>query len=71
MRLLRWGIIGCGDIVRRRVGPALTALAKFEAAETFVPPPIMRAAGFWRNARPAVDGRVGRAVQSVIEAVYT
>jgi predicted dehydrogenase len=26
MQTLRWGIIGCGDIVRRRVGPAIGAL---------------------------------------------
>jgi predicted dehydrogenase len=26
MRVLQWGIIGCGDIVRRRVGPALKSL---------------------------------------------
>jgi len=27
MQTLRWGIIGCGDIVQRRVGPAIGALA--------------------------------------------
>jgi predicted dehydrogenase len=32
MSVLRWGIIGCGDIVRRRVAPALTALDGCELA---------------------------------------
>lgn len=32
MRVLRWGIIGCGDIVRRRVAPALKALDGCELA---------------------------------------
>lgn len=26
MRVLRWGLVGCGDIVRRRIAPALKAL---------------------------------------------
>lgn len=32
MKVLRWGIMGCGDIVRRRVGPALKSLAGCEIA---------------------------------------
>ncbi len=32
MRMLQWGLIGCGDIVRRRVGPALKSLPGCEIA---------------------------------------
>lgn len=32
MRVIRWGVIGCGDIVRRRVGPALKSLANCDIA---------------------------------------
>jgi predicted dehydrogenase len=32
MSLLRWGIIGCGDIVQRRIAPALKALVDCEIA---------------------------------------
>lgn len=32
MRVIRWGIIGCGDIVRRWVGPALKSLANCDIA---------------------------------------
>ena len=32
MQVIRWGIIGCGDIVRRRVAPALSALPGCEIA---------------------------------------
>ena len=30
MRRVRWGLIGCGDIARRRVAPALVALPDCE-----------------------------------------
>ena len=32
MRVIRWGVVGCGDIVRRRVGPALKSLPGCEIA---------------------------------------
>ena len=32
MNVLRWGIIGCGDIVRRRIAPALHAIDNCEIA---------------------------------------
>ena len=30
MRVMRWGIVGCGDIVMRRVGPALNSIPNCE-----------------------------------------
>ncbi|MCB2169303.1 MAG: Gfo/Idh/MocA family oxidoreductase [Deltaproteobacteria bacterium] len=32
MRVIRWGVVGCGEIVRRRVGPALTSVPGCEIA---------------------------------------
>ena len=32
MNTIQWGIIGCGDIVMRRVGPALKSIATCEIA---------------------------------------
>jgi predicted dehydrogenase len=32
MRILRWGVIGCGDIVRRRIAPALQTLKNCQIA---------------------------------------